>query len=61
MRFNIVEDSDMVSICCKGKDSTVDGFIDIYIEDGDSFSIFASKKEARMFAEIIVRLLGSIT
>lgn len=59
MKFNIVEDSEMVSICINSE-STLDGFIDIYVDEAPVSSIFKSKKEARMFAEILVKLLESV-
>ena len=59
-KLEIVEEDNMVSICCKGADSTLDGFIDIYPADELSPSLFESTKECKLFAEIIVKLLEAI-
>ena len=58
--FKIVEDDEMVGICCKGRESVLDSFIDVYINDEISPSPFKTTKEAKMFAEIIVKLLESV-
>lgn len=58
--MRIVEDRDLVGICCDGESSIMDSFLDIYIDDGISPSPFKSIEEAKMFAKIVMRLLESV-
>ena len=60
MDLKIVEDNMMVGICCSNGNGTLDSFIDLYVDDPFTPSLFKSKKEARMFAEILIKLIGSI-
>lgn len=50
-----------VHILLPHRSSSLDAFIDIYIDDEDTNdSIFKDIEDARIFAEIIVKLLDSI-
>ena len=54
--LNIIRDDYGASIC-KECDDTMKSFIDIYIENEDTPSLFKEIKDAELFAEIIVKLL----
>ena len=61
MSYRISVEDDIVTIC-KGKDcDLLDGFLDIYVKDKDIDSPFKSVDDAKLFAEIIIKLLGVIT
>ena len=60
MKFKVVEDSDLVSVCYKKADSTLQGFLDIYPDEDECPSPFESIEECRLFAKIVVKLLESV-
>lgn len=60
--MKITSDNDSVCICKESSgNGWVDSFIDIWVDDkGDFPSPFKSVKDAELFAEMIVKLLGVI-
>ena len=60
MKYKVVEDDDLVCVCYYHADSTLQGFIDVYPDEDEAPSPFKSKKECKLFAEIIVKLLESV-
>lgn len=61
MKFRMVTDEDMASICMCDDCSSLDAFIDIYINDESIPSPFRTVDDAILFAEIIVKLLEVVT
>lgn len=60
-RYSIQADDGGVTIC-QGKDCDfLDGFLDIYIDDGEISSPFQTVEDAILFAEIIIKLLGVVS
>ena len=55
--FNVIKDEPFGVSICKECDDALDSFIDIYIDDGDTPSPFKDINDAKLFAEIIVKLL----
>ncbi len=60
-KYKVIEDDGMVSIVYSDTNSTLDGFIDIYPSEPLSPSPFKSTVECKLFAEIMVKLMESIT
>ena len=62
MRLKIIKDKDneSVSICCRDTDDILDGFIDIYVDDELTPSLFKNLDDAELFAKIIVKLLEKV-
>ena len=53
-------DSDSVHINLNPFTGDLDAFIDIYTDDGDDSSPFKTVDDAKLFAEIIVKLLDAV-
>ena len=51
---------DSVHINLKPHTGDLDAFIDIYTDDGDNTSPFKTVEDAKLFAEIIVKLLDVV-
>lgn len=56
MRFNIIKEDDIVSICVDC-DNSLNSFIDIYVNDTDIKSPFKDMSDAELFAKWIVKML----
>ena len=57
MKFKIVVDDDMASICMCDDCTSLDAFIDIYC-DGDGIqSPIKNREDAKTLAEVIVKML----
>lgn len=56
----IYKDCESVHINLDPYTGSLDAFIDIYLDDGDSSSPFETVDDAKLFAEIIVKLLNRI-
>ena len=54
--YNVITSKDSVHIC-KDCGSVLKSFVDIYTEDKNTKSPFRSVDDAKLFAEIIVKLL----
>lgn len=61
MKFKIVVDDDMASICMCDDCTSLDAFIDIYCEGEGIPSPIKDEEDAKTLAEIIVKLLEVIT
>ena len=61
-KYCISEDNvDRVVSISLSSDKYTDGFIDIWTDDGEVESPFKDMETARMFAEIIVKLLEQVS
>ena len=60
MKFNIIKEDDIVSICVDC-DNSLDSFIDIYVDDTDIKSPFKDIGDAEFFAKWIVKMLKVMT
>ena len=62
MRYHICSDKDdgVVSISLSKNCDYMNGFINIWVEDGDDESIFENIDDAKIFAEMIVKLLEAM-
>lgn len=60
--MKIISDDESVCICIKNSENEwVDSFIDIWVDnEGDIPSPFKSVEDAKLFAEMIVKLLGVV-
>lgn len=60
-KYYIIDDGDSVHISLKDDEECLNAFIDIYIDGIDISSPLKNTEDARLFAEIIVKLLEQIT
>ena len=54
--YKVVSDNSSVSICYKCEDFSK-AFIDIYVKNEEINSVFDTVKDAKLFAEVIARML----
>jgi len=59
MKYNLIVEEDMVSICMDC-DSSLESFIDIFTDEETCPSPFRSVDDAKLFGEIIIKLLEVI-
>ena len=59
MSLKVIEKKDIVGITT-GSEDTLDSFIDIWVADDITDSIFKTNDDARQFAEMIVKLLEAV-
>lgn len=60
-KYSIQAEDDVVTICQEGKYDFFDGFLDIYVDDGEISSPFRTVEDAILFAEIIIKLLEVVS
>ena len=60
MKFKLLIEQDSVHILLPHCNSSLEAFIDIYVDDGTNDSIFENVEDAKLFAEIVIKLLEHI-
>lgn len=61
MSYRIIYDDECITICSKSDCKYTEGFIDIYVDGDRICSPFKDVDDAKLFAEIIIRLLKGVS
>lgn len=60
MTLKILKNHNSVTICINEDVGFLDGFLDIYVDEGDGLSPFQDIESAELFSLMIVKLLEAV-